>query len=105
RSPTPSSLFHYTQSDHPQLPHPPPTRRSSDLWETIRPWHFSRSGLPQASPSIRALRPSTASGVCRRTTRTSPGKLRPISPNRTLDRKSTRLNSSHVEISYAVFCL
>src|SRR5690349_23899850 len=23
----------------------------------------------------------------------------------TLDRKSTRLNSSHVEISYAVFCL
>src|SRR5690349_23573668 len=25
--------------------------------------------------------------------------------NYTLDRKSTRLNSSHVEISYAVFCL
>src|SRR5438874_8775682 len=24
---------------------------------------------------------------------------------RSLDRKSTRLNSSHVEISYAVFCL
>src|SRR5690606_41889375 len=31
--------------------------------------------------------------------------LRPlISPNNT-DRKSTRLNSSHVKISYAVFCL
>src|SRR5207253_11020262 len=27
------------------------------------------------------------------------------SPNETLDRKSTRLNSSHVAISYAVFCL
>src|SRR5438874_3756222 len=26
-------------------------------------------------------------------------------PVRHLDRKSTRLNSSHVEISYAVFCL
>src|SRR5690349_23466731 len=26
-------------------------------------------------------------------------------PDRELDRKSTRLNSSHVEISYAVFCL
>src|SRR5438874_10666274 len=26
-------------------------------------------------------------------------------PACTLDRKSTRLNSSHVEISYAVFCL
>src|SRR5699024_11697210 len=28
-----------------------------------------------------------------------------IYPNQTLDRKSTRLNSSHVSISYAVFCL
>src|SRR5438874_7060772 len=27
------------------------------------------------------------------------------SGRRTVDRKSTRLNSSHVEISYAVFCL
>src|SRR6266496_6137048 len=26
-------------------------------------------------------------------------------PASTIDRKSTRLNSSHVEISYAVFCL
>src|SRR5438874_10037320 len=28
-----------------------------------------------------------------------------LCPIDTLDRKSTRLNSSHVEISYAVFCL
>src|SRR5699024_11819630 len=28
-----------------------------------------------------------------------------IAHNKTLDRKSTRLNSSHVSISYAVFCL
>src|SRR5690625_6971823 len=28
-----------------------------------------------------------------------------IPPERGLDRKSTRLNSSHVAISYAVFCL
>src|SRR5690606_41528284 len=26
-------------------------------------------------------------------------------PRKTIDRKSTRLNSSHVKISYAVFCL
>src|SRR5438874_10217028 len=32
-------------------------------------------------------------------TRTSPDQMMPP------DRKSTRLNSSHVEISYAVFCL
>src|SRR2546427_4004540 len=30
---------------------------------------------------------------------------RPARPNRTRDRKSTRLNSSHSQISYAVFCL
>src|SRR6266496_6255632 len=29
----------------------------------------------------------------------------PASAARAVDRKSTRLNSSHVEISYAVFCL
>src|SRR5207249_6457227 len=28
-----------------------------------------------------------------------------LTGRRTLDRKSTRLNSSHVSISYAVFCL
>src|SRR5690606_39943049 len=31
--------------------------------------------------------------------------VRGISVYRTADRKSTRLNSSHVKISYAVFCL
>src|SRR2546430_13689936 len=30
---------------------------------------------------------------------------RPYRPTRDLDRKSTRLNSSHSQISYAVFCL
>src|SRR6266496_5263349 len=33
------------------------------------------------------------------------GRARPPSGPRPRDRKSTRLNSSHVEISYAVFCL
>src|SRR5690606_40376771 len=28
-----------------------------------------------------------------------------VNPNDIIDRKSTRLNSSHVKISYAVFCL
>src|SRR3989442_7641948 len=30
---------------------------------------------------------------------------RSVAPSARLDRKSTRLNSSHVRISYAVFCL
>src|SRR5690349_23536367 len=33
------------------------------------------------------------------------GHGRLLDPEPTADRKSTRLNSSHVEISYAVFCL
>src|SRR5690625_6007228 len=36
---------------------------------------------------------------------TSPSCTTRTSPSRTGDRKSTRLNSSHVAISYAVFCL
>src|SRR3712207_8961256 len=33
------------------------------------------------------------------------GRRRPAVPERRGDRKSTRLNSSHANISYAVFCL
>src|SRR6267378_5994001 len=40
-------------------------------------------------------------GLCARPV-SGPGSYR---PSLTPDRKSTRLNSSHVEISYAVFCL
>src|SRR3989442_3953912 len=32
-------------------------------------------------------------------------RLQTLTPPAALDRKSTRLNSSHVRISYAVFCL
>src|SRR4051794_41254480 len=37
--------------------------------------------------------------------RTSPRTRRANTPQRRVDRKSTRLNSSHPSISYAVFCL
>src|SRR5204863_4311243 len=40
---------------------------------------------------------------CRREPLTGCARLSRLTP--LLDRKSTRLNSSHVEISYAVFCL
>src|SRR5437660_2273706 len=35
----------------------------------------------------------------------APPRVSPAPPARPQDRKSTRLNSSHVAISYAVFCL
>src|SRR5438874_6288498 len=43
---------------------------------------------------------------CRCNTSADSSASQPACPTvATLDRKSTRLNSSHVEISYAVFCL
>src|SRR5438874_3599879 len=48
------------------------------------------------SPGIHAV-PHSAQGTRRRFPSRQPPSLE--------DRKSTRLNSSHVEISYAVFCL
>src|SRR5438874_1127171 len=86
-----------------QHPHPPrhlhsfPTRRSSDLpgrllWHLhFQPHHRGLELHPQSSPG----RPAH-----RRTDRPRP-------PRRHIlrrDRKSTRLNSSHVEKSYAVYC-
>src|SRR6266496_6292786 len=48
--------------------------------------------------------PRAASGAPSRA-RTPPPRRTRSPPRRRADRKSTRLNSSHVEISYAVFCL
>src|SRR6266542_5169846 len=53
----------------------------------------AQSGREAASPKARGFFP---------TRRDSPGRHVPVKPR---DRKSTRLNSSHGSISYAVFCL
>src|SRR5947209_14706056 len=81
-----TSFFFYRYADHRDL-HSFPTRRSSDL--------DMRTNF---RPIARAMdRPSdvfpTPGGPTRQR----------IGPSR--DRKSTRLNSSHANISYAVFCL
>src|SRR5207245_10352393 len=82
---------------------PFPTRRSSDLSSRSREasvvsrrasvivansWLLATGHLPPCSISVDG---------CRRDCRASIG--------RSVDRKSTRLNSSHGSISYAVFCL
>src|SRR5699024_12171225 len=93
----------------PAPPPPPrtllPTRRSSDL-PARRPGRRARRGLHRAGDR---------SSRQRRRRRPPGGELQPVlarSPVREgqrhphpQDRKSTRLNSSHVSISYAVFCL
>src|SRR5437870_5895593 len=58
--------------------------------------------LPISCPSH--PRPSCGFALCTRS-RPSVGTRPPPWPPRRRDRKSTRLNSSHVAISYAVFCL
>src|SRR5690349_23273827 len=53
--------------------------------------------------------PARAAHLCNCRSRalggTSPASVKVPGARSTIDRKSTRLNSSHVEISYAVFCL
>src|SRR5690349_23468596 len=48
---------------------------------------------------------STSADGCAATASASAANGCPASAPASTDRKSTRLNSSHVEISYAVFCL
>src|SRR5690606_41948126 len=92
------------RSAHPRPLHAFPTRRSSDL--------LMASAAILMLPSVPFLSPTghdrpEASSRC-----TCDSVVRaPIAPQLTRsaiycgDRKSTRLNSSHVKISYAVFCL
>src|SRR5207245_10852440 len=97
-----------TYSLTPRLQHPFPTRRSSDLFGTqLNAEHafINPAMILLYIPDRRAenvvlsipnppenWRAASATGI------ESPGGAR-------TDRKSTRLNSSHGSISYAVFCL
>src|SRR3712207_9178396 len=65
------------------------------------------SSASDVSASVRASKRSPSSSRHHRmtTSATSSVSSSTISLPETSDRKSTRLNSSHVNISYAVFCL
>src|SRR5690606_41133107 len=87
-----------------------PTRRSSDLG--VHPGRGGRAGALRAgrAPAAADL-PVPAVRVADRAGRGRAEQLRPLRAagadpgDPQPDRKSTRLNSSHVKISYAVFCL
>src|SRR5206468_10915365 len=104
-------LFLYSSHPPPSLPSFP-TRRSSDLFRTHPPryprltrsqnrlliwlvwikWAIRGSRGPRSvAPTISRVLPMTST--------------LPRPQLEELDRKSTRLNSSHDQISYAVFCL
>src|SRR5206468_10615409 len=77
-----------------------PTRRSSDLRRRASASSASSAGAtaPSCPPTSTTTATTSASS---RITSAAPF----VSVRATRDRKSTRLNSSHDQISYAVFCL
>src|SRR5205814_8848470 len=105
--PATATLLFYSYGHHRAL-HSFPTRRSSDL-PSADDWGAS-PGEPEAAPAATPPATSTApaaaalSGAAAAT----PAAATPAAGQGSGgggDRKSTRLNSSHLGISYAVFCL
>src|SRR5699024_12667994 len=101
------SIFRYTCSVSPLYLHSFPTRRSSDLGR----YHSPASIFSYSVMGIAPLSKAGGHLAARSALLSQPSGLGPLSPprgrprQRRRDRKSTRLNSSHVSISYAVFCL
>src|SRR5438874_9712781 len=92
----PVFFFFLCYGDHRDL-HSFPTRRSSDL--VARPDAPRRAQLGDLFEEIVVDVPEE------REARRERIDVQPARDAALQDRKSTRLNSSHVEISYAVFCL
>src|SRR5207248_10153940 len=101
RHSTPSFSFLYASPPHRDL-HSFPTRRSSDL--QLRRCGAAERWVPRSvscsSPRPRGQSRNRPSAPSRRAWASGGDR-----PKRRQDRKSTRLNSSHRTISYAVFCL
>src|SRR5204863_5224045 len=98
--PPPPTLFPYTTLFRSNLPAKPDTLLFNKVTIKNATQAVQMFGPAQAAVA-RAVVDSVSSGIIPRDKvddhRTRDRRLR--------DRKSTRLNSSHVEISYAVFCL
>src|SRR5690625_7845598 len=95
--PCASFFLSYISRDHRDLPSFP-TRRSSDLPTEYRSSYEELAGWLEAY----ADHPGAAA-VHSLALQRQPAGAAPL--RKPEDRKSTRLNSSHVAISYAVFCL
>src|SRR5206468_12598576 len=100
-------FFLYCSSAHRYL-HSFPTRRSSDLVGVLSV--LSLLGLHWSPLKVCVLLLVLAVGgpliqACRCVAHVSFTSSPPTRAGRLKDRKSTRLNSSHDQISYAVFCL
>src|SRR5207253_10603047 len=102
--PSTSSFIHHCHTLHRHL-HSFPTRRSSDLPSKSPP---PPAKVCPSSFSCWTIRHTTICKRCKNPPTYAPPRASWLAwttnPSRK-DRKSTRLNSSHVAISYAVFCL
>src|SRR5690606_40284656 len=104
-----STLFDHSCADHRDL-HSFPTRRSSDLAKMALAMLSAMSvaelkmHVEQESESALTRIPGIGKKTAQRLLIELKDKLKNIEVD-SRDRKSTRLNSSHVKISYAVFCL
>src|SRR5439155_1796630 len=91
-----SSFFFKAYGHHPDL-HSFPTRRSSDLDDRCHRHNLETRQHERLLP-VRAIACGQSGRMGHHSAAAGRGKGK-------ADRKSTRLNSSHVAISYAVFCL
>src|SRR5205085_11702384 len=92
----PHYLFFFQSYGHPRHLHSFPTRRSSDLPAQAHQNQNTRGTHSFARCCANAHRRNSKAGKRKHS----------VSAIETgTDRKSTRLNSSHSQISYAVFCL
>src|SRR5690606_40680792 len=104
------ALLFYSPADARAL-HSFPTRRSSDLARRADPPHQRHDPGAQDESEDSDDHHRAAPRLSRRhAAETNPSGMSSWFPSRRVreqesDRKSTRLNSSHVKISYAVFCL
>src|SRR5205807_10482247 len=97
-SPVFSSFFFHCSAAHRDL-HSFPTRRSSDLFDARIAHPDGELRVAYENDRLTIDTPVPAELVWK-------GKTKKIKPGKhEIDRKSTRLNSSHLVISYAVFCL
>src|SRR5438067_4926981 len=88
-----------------KMPPPAPDARDGEFRRVVRHPHVYHAFI--AVDIVGAVRNGRALCQARKIVDIYPRRLAflPPFPPVILDRKSTRLNSSHVSISYAVFCL
>src|SRR5439155_4874268 len=97
-------LLFFQRSRHQRTLHSFPTRRSSDLLPTVNKNPVFDGETIVETPAASSVNVKPANETAFVTGKATKA-VSFAGFTLTLDRKSTRLNSSHVAISYAVFCL